>query len=508
MKSKGILIVILFVFFVNNSFSQTFRDIRANLTGLAESSCGWIDMDRDGDLDIIVAGDYYYNTKINIKTQAYSNQRNDMFNAVARNIPNFYRGDFAFADYNLDGINDIAIVGETSAGKMFANVYKGLVNGNFVLTSISIEAVRDGSVDWADFNNDGAPDLLVTGESAYGPVSLVYRNKKDGSFDVFDAGLIGVKRGAGKWFDYNLDGYPDILLTGMAKSDAPFTCLYKNTEIGFVSVQNNFEQLKNSNIAFGDADNDGDLDVLLLGESTTCRKATRLYRNDRSILRLVDNVSFVDVSSGFADWGDMDHDGDMDLLISGEGTGGAVSKVYRNDRRQGFVDVQEADIVPLYMSDGEWGDYDLDGDLDIVISGLSFDNKPYTRVYRNDGIIIQEVTESNCDDEDIFFNKTVVPERAKPIYYYVYSSTYSDLYKTGTKNYFVFFSPIKRPNVQYEMEEKFNDLVVETYPAWPLVDQGNIITIGFKTLKEAQDSRTEMMRQYSGKGFKVIEVNW
>lgn len=511
MKSPKIALLILLCFSYVAT-AQTFTEIQAKLTGLSESSCGWMDIDRDGDLDIIVAGDYFDNSKINIKTTVYSNQRNEHFTAVVRNLPHFYKGDFAFADFNLDGIQDVAIVGENTSGKPIAQIYKGTANGNFTLTNIALEPVRYASVDWGDFDNDGAPDLLITGESANGLVSFVYRNNKNGTFTKTNANLVGVKNGTAKWFDYNLDGYPDILLTGQS-SRSPVTILYKNTGSGFTLESREFVQLQNSNIAFGDVDNDGDLDILLLGETANGQKVTHLYRNDRAKgFRLVD-LGFVNVSHGFADWGDMDHDGDLDLLISGEGTNGPVSKVYRNDRRQGFVDIR-ANVIPLYMSDGQWGDYDLDGDLDILISGLSTDNRAYTKVYRNDGIKISgddkaELADWEMEGENsLFFGGTYVSEDPKPIYFYVYSSTYSDLYGTGKKDYFTFVSPIKRPKYQYEMEEKYNSLIMEMYPNWSEIDQGKLIHVGFRTLKEAEASRNEIMNQYAGKKFHIIELDW
>jgi len=207
----------------------------------------------------------------------------------------------------------------------------------------------------------------------------------------------------------------------------------------------------------------------------------------------------------------MDGDGDMDLVISGETSSGAASKVYRNDRHQGFTDI-EAGLIPLYMSDGQWGDYDLDGDRDILISGMATDFSFHTRIYRNDGILQTSQSAATADAEepaeDIWNNQTVVPERRVPIYYFVYSSTYSDLLGTGTKGYFAFISPIKKPKAAYEMEDIFNPLIRQTYPRWGVIDQGNIITNGYHTLQEAQTARNTVIEAYQAKNFQIIEVNW
>lgn len=508
MKTRILLSFVIALIFSQCVIAQSFSDIRAGLTGVSESSSGWMDTDRDGDLDVIASGEFFQGDSRNITLKTYLNQRNDRFLQKATSLPDFYRGDFDTADYNLDGINDIAIMGEKKDGKRFAALYKGTGNGNFQVSTVRLLGVRDGSISFADYDADGDPDILLTGEGENGNVSLVYRNDRNEVFSLVKTDLEGVKRGRGIWFDYNLDGKPDVFLTGMNKSGQPFSALYENSEEGFVAIANNFVALKNSNLAVGDVDQDGDPDLLLLGELQSGKITTRLYRNDRHNGFNQVLTPFVAVRSGFADWGDMDHDGDLDLLISGEGSDGPVSRVYRNERSGGFVDIN-ADIIPLYMSDGEWGDYNHDGDLDIIISGMAVDYVHYTRIYRNNGVI-KEVPEFVAEEasENIWNNQTVVPERAEPIFYYVYSSTYSDLFLVGKKEYVVFVSPVKRPKVQYEMEEKFNQLIMKAYPEWPKVDQGNIVAIGFSTKTAADASRERVKSEYTANGFKVIEINW
>ena len=106
---------------------------------------------------------------------------------------------------------------------------------------------------------------------------------------------------------------------------------------------------------------------------------------------------FVDVGAGFADlsdvdaeWGDYDHDGDPDLLLWGrvEAENTRRTVIYRNDAGV-FVDIG-ADLLGMSKSDGTsiWIDYDADGDLDVLQSGSSPDATPLpyaTRIYRNDG---------------------------------------------------------------------------------------------------------------------------
>ncbi len=84
---------------------------------------------------------------------------------------------------------------------------------------------------------------------------------------------------------------------------------------------------------------------------------------------------FTDVSSvlpstigGTTAWGDYDNDGDLDLVAVGTiATGGLAAKIYRNDAGT-FVDIN-APLVGVHGNTGTaWGDYDNDGDLDLLIA--------------------------------------------------------------------------------------------------------------------------------------------
>lgn len=499
--SIGLLLLMIVPFSIQ---SQTFTDIRANLTGVAESACRWMDTDRDGDLDIIVSGEFYSSSRPVISSKHYDNKRNDIFTAISKGIPDFYRGDFAIGDIDLDGINDLAVVGETRDGTRIGTILRGLENGGFAATNVRFTAVRDGSIDFGDMDGDGDLDVLICGESANGPVTLVYRNDRGWNFTALDVQLPGTRRGMARWTDYNLDGLPDVLVTGITAQGNVITQLYQNNGKGFVKNHSSFVGLKNSSMAFGDVDNDGDDDVILLGETADSRKVTQLYKNGRSGFTAV-NTSFVAVTDGFADWGDMDLDGDLDLLISGMSDQGPVTRIYANDRNYKFRDIH-AGIIPLYNSSGEWGDYDLDGDQDVLIAGLTANHEFIARVYNNGLISVKKP--STRTEVSKWETISAVPSRQKPIYFYVYSSSYGDLYFSGTNSYHVFISPVKHFPKDYVLEEKFQALLIEKFPNWPKADQGNIIQSGFVTKQEAERSRKQMIHDYETKGFKLIEINW
>ncbi|NOY51446.1 MAG: VCBS repeat-containing protein [Chlorobi bacterium] len=499
---KYLISIILFLnaFLLN---SQTFTDIQAGLTGVSESASNWIDYDQDGDLDIFVCGEFYKPAH-GIKTKLYRNIRNDRFTEVYTPIANVYRGDFDWADYNLDGIPDIFIIGQVSSGKSIAYLYKGNRTTNFIRIPVNIKGVKDGSVEWGDFDRDGDQDLLIVGQEGGNAVSKIYRNDRNNKFTDIGAQLPGVAFGVGRWCDFDLDGDLDVIVSGTENSGMVITALFRNDNNRFTNLPLGFSNLRLSDIAWGDYDNDGDQDFAMNGETQNGKFVTKIYNNNLNLSFVPAFPDFVNVRSGSVDWGDMDHDGDLDLLVTGEFANGAVSKVYRNERNEMFTDIN-AQLIGLYMSDGHWGDYDNDGDLDIVISGMSNDYEFVSKVYRNDPIRTDTIKKRKTD---IWNNTVVIPERPKPIYFYVYSSCYCDLDKDGIKEYNAFISLIKRPKAQYEMENKFNGVIHRDYPNWEEFDQGNIIQSGFSTYQKAVNSRFIAIDEYKSKNFKVHDVKW
>ncbi|MCA9730445.1 MAG: VCBS repeat-containing protein, partial [Candidatus Eisenbacteria bacterium] len=92
--------------------------------------------------------------------------------------------------------------------------------------------------------------------------------------------------------------------------------------------------------AWGDYDNDGDLDLALSGWDSSQVRYSRIYRNANG--SLVDiNAALSQLSNGSLAWGDYDNDGDLDLVLTGfpDGGSGYVSQIYRNDNGS-FVNIQ------------------------------------------------------------------------------------------------------------------------------------------------------------------------
>ncbi len=368
------------------------------LFGATSSSVAWGDYDNDGDLDILLTGSGL--------SQVYRNDGGVFVDSGTADDALFgvNSSSVAWGDYDNDGDLDILLTGYNSNNVPLSRVYRndGGIFTDSGTADDALIAVKISSVAWGDYDNDGYLDILLTGyNSSNIPETKVYRN--DGGIftdsGTADDVLIGVWHSSVAWGDYDNDGDLDILLTGLGSSNVRVAKVYRNDGGIFADSGATDDALigvSYSSAAWGDYDNDGDLDILLTGYNSSNVPETRIYRNDGGIF--ADSSAADDaltaVAAGSVAWGDYDNDGDLDILLTGQGSGYSfVAKLYRNDGAV-FVDSGAVDdaLTGVYYSSVAWGDYDNDGDLDVLLTGYS--GTETSRVYRNDGCADLTITQA------------------------------------------------------------------------------------------------------------------
>ncbi len=127
-----------------------------------------------------------------------------------------------------------------------------------------------------------------------------------------------------------------------------------------------------------------DPDIMLTGICADGSYIAALYENLGGLeFRELHGAGFEGVRSGATAWGDYDSDGDLDLLLTGlDNSKSRITKIYRNDSHGVFTDIY-AFIRGVADASVGWGDYDSDGDLDILLAGLS--GSKIALVYSNEG---------------------------------------------------------------------------------------------------------------------------
>ncbi|MEO6901941.1 MAG: FG-GAP-like repeat-containing protein [Bacteroidia bacterium] len=241
------------------TFKSNFLNPRGGL------STTWVDYDNDGMLDIAMA-------QPNAARLLHNQNSNGVLYFPADTIMPYSGVSQAWCDYDNDGDQDWFYISDNS--HLFANDGKG----KFTETTtdafagpFATASARGGS--WGDYDNDGDMDLFITTFSE----NLLYRNNGNGTFTkVTNAGSIVTDKKSSKgstWGDYDNDGYLDLFVnnryvspdTSVLRSNS----LYRNNGNGTFSENIGsewntpiYEPWTNTNCAWGDLDNDGDLDLI------------------------------------------------------------------------------------------------------------------------------------------------------------------------------------------------------------------------------------------------------
>jgi hypothetical protein len=305
----------------HNNGNGTFTDVTER-TGLLQpgpktrwnTGCTWVDYDKDGHLDLFVANYVDFDLKTaplpeegpctykgivvacgppglaGGKNILYHNNGNGTFSDVSQksgmwNAVGTYGLSVAASDLDNDGWPDIYVANDSAPATLYLNqhdgTFKDVAIENGAALSAEAKPQAGMGVSIGDYNRDGNLDIVKTNFA--GDTDSLYTNLGDGVFEdrTYPSGL-GVNTRLLGWgvgfFDMDNDGWLDILMSNghvypevdKSKADLKYAehkYLYRNLRNGrFEEVTNQggpgiMENAPARGCAFGDYDNDGDLDI-------------------------------------------------------------------------------------------------------------------------------------------------------------------------------------------------------------------------------------------------------
>jgi len=249
------------------------------------------------------------------------------------------------------------------------------------------------SFSWGDYDSDGDFDVAICGRNSNGPQTIIYRNDNGILVPDTKQQIIGISYGKIGWTDYDSDGDLDLSLAGYDSSVTPISKIYTNVNGTLTEDPEQHPTIRYGSIDWGDSDKDGKQDIYVhAGHDSNWKPYTKVFKKkeDGSIEEIKQDL--ISIYYGSVAWGDYTGDGKLDLVVTGWTPEGGVIKIYK-DINGTLVEDKLQKVEPVFHSSAVWGDYDLDGDVDLFIAGQGT-NTVITKVYRNDnGILVEDTSQ-------------------------------------------------------------------------------------------------------------------
>ncbi len=357
--------------------------------GVTNPTIAFEDTDGDNDLDLLYTG-LPDGTTPSFITKYYTNDGTGAF--VDNTSAPFYANEhtsFHFKDLNNDNNIELIFINNNQEDGVNNEIFTNDGSGNFSISSSFYLNTNLHTITFSDLDNDNDLDITEAKTATF------YINDGNGNFYESK----GVSEGTLALGDVDGDNDLDILVSGLNTSylfsgltpnlseDTLITAIYLNNGNGGYTptIGLPFEGVITSKAKFFDIDGDNDLDLFIIGKNANNIKVSQLYNNDGNGNYTLNTSSFDGVTGDF-DFGDYDGDNDLDILIIGTNNISNLSgTMYANDGNGSYTNMGDLNLLQLYDGAVKFGDLDGDNDLDLYMGGYVSIGLTPGIIFMNDG---------------------------------------------------------------------------------------------------------------------------
>lgn len=396
-------------YYINNGDGTMRRAAGHGLDPAAFSCPIWFDYNNDGHLDLLMPGLSNHNhqwrdgdTKLEeVVAHLYKNtgaengqaKFEEVANHGIRPLYNGLQGGkghnwVASGDFDKDGWTDLLMAGFDENARIESEHPEEAVRALYLYRNINGErfemvanplngnapfnGMTDGSVMLEDLDGDGWLDIMATG---YGHTrtseSYVYWNNGDGTFSAHTEKLRGIANGSCYVRDLNNDQLPELVFGGIyMNTNGKNFFFYQNLgnrKFQILDIEK-YEGYDGTQMAFGDVNQDGLVDILLGGHGASHEHTTVVYVNQGDFNFTATGAHYADVfgklghfsriTHGAHHMVDVNADGFLDVWMSGWCNGGCgqgcLTEMYLNNSASKGVVANVAPAVPTNL----YVDYD------------------------------------------------------------------------------------------------------------------------------------------------------
>lgn len=390
-------------FFIARLVSST-----QSFPGVYFSTGGWADYNEDEFLDFGLTGVTFSGGSI---TTLFDNRDGLLSQDLTQDIEAVFGGHVSWVDYTNDGHLDMSLSGFQIINFAPWRVTKFYTYENGIyIPDIDSEIYMDANFDnipdywvtgganghhWGDYDNDGDLDFVQGGFDNYNirHLDIFYNDNGTLRLDTNQTNLVPVYPAMVQWVDLNRDGYLDLVTIGADETETLGMRVFLNNSNFVLSegVTWNSEiyGVTAGAIAFADYNSDGYDDFAITGKNSSNQLISYVVTNAINQFTILGEHILEGVYFGRPAWGDYDSDGDLDLLVTGQSSpiGGLgsdpVTTLYIQDEEGNFAPDETLSIDSVGISFAQWGDYDVDGDLDLFLAGFKANQDVVAQVYDN-----------------------------------------------------------------------------------------------------------------------------